>query len=647
MKDQMRDASAMTYARVLAVIACTLLWTGGCDAFDTPRGPGQVPPGGCTSPEGDARLTAEAGAKPLNNLVFELLNVESPGTLGHIFRSPRRGWVYICVPRPKTATDRLPVAILDGQQVVLKPVGEHLEAMRHISDGSHDIAISGGPAERLEVRAIGELFYATYGYSPHIKELGNYSWEFLREHILDSYNSIIGAGTMSADGKSTQEAEIKEWTDDGKRWFSLHPVPDGLRHPAMKTPEEAFDYWTQTLGMQHPLTSGIFADEFGANQKEHFPVWIEALRRIHADPRFKDRQFYAYMTTRLWPQDRHEAIFPFVQTLHELDYRYAVEWYIPEARSRPGRIVVTNEDLRAELGPGWEMTSRKSYEDVSPGAAMNRLIVLSVLSEPGWETGDLYARYDFNVWLDCQFQFLATEPAFFGIRGVQPYISGYCAEEQTRLFAALVRHYAIEGRTDLMLKDPFVLPHLENPDFEDGLEGWTLEPAVSAEGQESIAVKTVAGLGTMQAKYHGPKGQGDVALWTKRNSEKPNVVSQQVKDLVPGRLYSLHFITGDHQEFVNGKSQLRRHSMSVKIENTEPVAEQSFQAIIEAGYWSTFGPFNKNNRYCLNYHQRVFRAKARTARLVLSDWLSGSENSAGGPAGHGIALEFRAASAIL
>ena len=628
-------------AKALVVVALVLVWAAACNSTAAVRGFGEVPPGGFRSPEGDPRFSPEAGVKPVNNLVFELLNVEAPGVIEHIFRNPREGWVYVCVPKPKIVTGRLPVATLDGKEVALKAVGEHLEAMRYISEGPHSVGIAPGTgtAARLEVRAIGELFYAAYGSNPHVPETGDYTWDFLCRHCLDNYNSIIGGNVLTADGKSKQEAEIKEWTAEGKRWFTLHPVPDEIRtSQPSKTADEAYHYWTNTLGMQHPLMSGIWGDEFGPKQAKYFPLWVEALRRIHADPKFSDRKLYVYCPNRFWPIDDYKVMFPFIQTIMDCGYRLGPEWYLPEGRSRPGRIIVKTEDLQAELGPSWEQASRESFERASPGAATNRIIVVSLISEPGWETGDLYPNYDYNVFLDCQLQFLATDPAFFGIRGVQGYLSSYCGEEQIRLFAKLVRHYAIEGRTERMLSDPYVLTHLQNPDFEDGLRGWTVAPAVTTQGQTSIVVKTARGFGVLQAKYHGPKDLGDIALWTKRSAEKANVVSQQVRNLVPGRLYSLRFITGDYQELSRGKSVRREHAIAAKIENAEPVAEKCFQAIISAGWWYGLGPFNRNNPYCMNYHQQVFRAKENTARLVLSDWAS--EGSAGGPAGEELIWNF-------
>lgn len=620
------------------LFACTLVFP----VVAAARGLGEIPPGGFKSPEGDKRFTAEAGAKPLNNLVFELLNIQSPGLVDHIFRNPREGWIHIRVLKPRAGGGKPPVAILDDKEIALKPVGDHHEAMRYACEGAHTVGVRPGaePVGRLEVRAVGELFYAAYGDNPHIAELGNYTWEFLKQHCLDHYNSVIGSNKLAADGKPAQEAEIREWTAQGKRWFTLHPVPDDVRttRPS-KSADDAYDYWTNTLGMQHPLMSGIWADEFGPNQARFFPFWVEGLRRIHADPRFKDRKFHAYCPNRFWPlEDGYKVMYPFVQTLGDCGYRLGPEWYQVEGRSRPGRTIARTEDLIDELSPEWERTSRESFEKASPGAAANRVVVMSLLSEPGWENGDLYPGCDYNVFLDCQFQFIATDPAFFAIRGIQGYLSSYCGEEQLRLFARLIRHYAIEGRTDRMLKDPYVLAHIENPDFEKGTKGWTLAPAVDGNDQASIAVKTATGFGVLQGKYHGPAGLGDVALWTRRSAAKPNVISQPVRGLVPGRLYSLRFVTGDYKELTAAKSADRRHAVSVKLGDTEPLADKCFQAVVKAGYWYPHGAYNARNPYHLNYHQRVFRAAKSTSKLTLSDWPA--DDSAAGPEGEELIWNF-------
>lgn len=50
-------------------------------------------------------------------------------------------------------------------------------------------------------------------------------------------------------------------------------------------------------------------------------------------------------------------------------------------------------------------------------------------------------------------------------------------EETVRFVGKLYRHYAIEGGTEMLTKDPLFLTHIENADFEKGSEGWTLQRA--------------------------------------------------------------------------------------------------------------------------------------------------------------------------
>jgi hypothetical protein len=329
---------------------------------------------------------------------------------------------------------------------------------------------------------------------------------------------------------------------------------------------------------------------------------------------------------------------PFVQTLMESDYRLGPEWYIPEGHSRPGRIIKETNDLLAELSPGWEHASRESFEQSARGSAANRVVVVATFSEPGWETADIFPDCNYNVFLDAQLQFIATDPAFFGIRGLQGYLSSYCGEEQTRLFAKLVRHYAIEGNTKRFLDDPYVLPHLQNADFTEGTSSWTLEPAETVGNEQSIAAKTVPGLGTLQGRYHAPSGTGDTALSTRRSAQRPNVVSQTIRGLTPGRLYSLRMITGDHQELRQGKSERRQHTVSKIIENADLVEAKCFQVPVASGFWYSISGFSANNPYWMNYHQLVFRPRATTATLRLTDWKA--NDSAGGPAGEELLWNF-------
>lgn len=571
----------------------------------------------------------------LNNAVSRLLDVSSPG-MGHSFNNPHMGWVYIRVPKPGPSQN-LPNAIIDGQTVALKAVGNHLEAMYYTSGGQHTIGVAGNgnTVSRLEVRSVGDLTYAEYGLNPNVAETGVYTWDYLRKNILDNYNGIVSLPTTTANGKSIFEAEIKEWTDEGKRWYTLDPLPYSAT-----TVQQAYDYYTTRLGMTHPLMSGSWSDEYGVGFKEgmdmgdRYVFLDQALAQMKANPQFSNRQFFAYGPNQLWPAADYQSMFPFVQTMNQLDYRFAVEQYYVEARSTSGNVIATTDDVYQKvMSPSWEAQTRQSWESASAGSASKRVVAVGLLSQPE-ESLDIYPQHNYNVFLDTQARFLASDPAFVGVQGIQGYLSQYAGEEQTRLMADLTRHYFIEGRKDPMLKDPYLLTHLKNPDFENGTTDWTLSPAAAG----SIASQNAPGFGTLQGRFHQPAGLGDTTIWTKRNSADSNEFSQNILDLIPGRLYSLRFFTGDYQDLINGRSISKQHAVSIDIDGGETLDDKSFDARNKSNYGHPYGPFNIGNPYWMNYHQRVFKATEETGRLTLSDWAS--PTTAGGPIGQELIWNF-------
>ena len=553
-------------------------------------------------PERDPMFSPKKGIKILNNFVFELLNVESPGAKEFTVHNPREGWLYVAIAKPggriPGIAGAIPTAIVDSRKFALRPVGDKLETMRYLPAGPHKVKVGGGvKAEKLIVRAIPELFYDMYGANPLVPETGNYTWAWLRKHVLDHYNCITGKQDFEK-----QQEEIEEWTSQGGRWHTQRGLP------WVKTADEAYEYWAREPGFAHPLMQGIWADEFsyGDKYKKMYPIWCAALRRIAADPKFKGRKFYAYMGMTY--RSGYDQL---TKTIMECGFRLAPEWYL---REQP-----TEEQAMGHMSPPYERSNRERYDAAYPGAGMNRVVILGLLSQPE-ESCDIYPDVNYNVHLDMQLHLMAADPAFFGTRGLQGYYSPYVGEEQTRLFARLLRHYAIEGRTDRMLKDPYILTHLDNPDFTDGLKGWTLSPA--KEG--GIAAKTAEHFGWLQGRYWR-KDVGDTVLWTKRDARKPNVFSQEIKNLQPGRLYSLRFFTGNYQDYLNFKSRNYKHATSVKIENVDLIPAKSFQALIRSCYAHTYKKFTRSNPYRMNYYQRVFRAKGTTAGLVLSDWASNAK----------------------
>jgi hypothetical protein len=234
-----------------------------------------------------------------------------------------------------------------------------------------------------------------------------------------------------------------------------------------------------------------------------------------------------------------------------------------------------------------------------------------------------------------QMRALATEPRLFGLGGVEWYRASYADEENLRWVGRLFRHYGIEGHTGPATPDPYELTHVQNPDFADGTRGWE----VSSAEEGSVRADKYSGYGWLEGRYTR-SGLGDTFLVMRRSAQRPNTFRQQIKDLQPGRLYSLKMITGDYQDLLQGVSSQKLHAVSIKLDQTEvlPGPKNSFQFPHRSGSWAQAGPFQGGHPYWINYHWRVFRAQGTTARLTVSDWQS--ESDPGGPAGQELIVHF-------
>ena len=307
-------------------------------------------------------------------------------------------------------------------------------------------------------------------------------------------------------------------------------------------------------------------------------------------------------------------------------YRFAWECYLKEPASEP----LARKHLQRELTAGMS-----GWQRAFPGCEPRAIICFGYMSQPP-ESLNANPQVDYKVWMDMQFQHLATDPAFVGLGGLMEYTSGYADEETVRWAAKLFRHYGIEGKRELLSKEHgyrYQLDHIVNADFTDGTEGWTVAPA--AEG--SIATRSVKGFGWLEGRYP-PTQQGDTVLWMKRSAAKPNRVAQEVKGLKPGKLYSLKLFTADYRDLQDGKSAEQKHAVTIRLDGVELLPEKCFQHVFPECYSHDLGPFNRDHRFYMNYHVRVFRAKSGKAMLAISDWAGTTDP--GGTVGQELILNF-------
>jgi len=114
----------------------------------------------------------------------------------------------------------------------------------------------------------------------------------------------------------------------------------------------------------------------------------------------------------------------------------------------------------------------------------------------------------------------------------------------------------------------------------------------------------------------------------KSTSKKPNSVTQTIRNLKPGKLYSLKMYTGDRQDMLDGVSIKRPNGLSIAIDNVEYLPDRCFDQWVDNCYSHSWGKFDSTNKYWFSYRWRVFRAKETTAKLTISDWTSAAEPGA-------------------
>jgi hypothetical protein len=228
---------------------------------------------------------------------------------------------------------------------------------------------------------------------------------------------------------------------------------------------------------------------------------------------------------------------------------------------------------------------------------------------------------DYHVWMDQQMNAVANHPVMAGMGGLEWWTSALADEETVRFVGKLYRHYAIEGKTNLLTTDPLFLTHIQNADFEQGLDGWTLHPA--EEG--SIAAKRFPRYGRIEGRFMGlgrpadPEHIGDTFLWMKRSERGPNTFSQTIKDLKPGRLYSMKMFSCDYNDLVHSQArkleEVNKFMGNVVLEGVDIDTKRSFTEMYASG------PEPKIPVW-ITYFWKVFRAQGPTAQLTVSDWPS-------------------------
>ena len=358
-----------------------------------------------------------------------------------------------------------------------------------------------------------------------------------------------------------------------------------------------------------PLTPpGLIIDEFYPSLRDRFPTWVKALRRVRQDE--PGRLCLCY--TAGGP----EALRGLIEPLKELEIYWTPEEQVEENRD-------THEEL---VENGFARNWIQGFQGYFPGISAKTVHSVGIFSGPSESkyNDDAFPDRNWKVLKELHFHELATDPVHENVAGVDLYQSSQCLEEYLRWMAKLCRHYCIEGSTERLSSDRYELNHIQNPDFEQGTDGWILEPAEPG----SMDVRHWEGYGLQVQGRHAHAG--DYFLWTRRRADRPNILRQPIRNLEPGRYYSVTLYTGDFQDL--HKWQI--HSVGIMIRGANDVPGLDFHNAWRHGPTEDFG----NKDTYPNYHRIVFQARDESAELVISDWRDGRIPTA--PVGQELMFNF-------
>jgi hypothetical protein len=566
-----------------------------------------------------------SGEKRKNNLVVELLEVAqiTPSGGSFVFKRSHAGYIFVTVNCLGKGTvtiklDDLPEPLADINRDL--DTAQRIEVVKYISPGEHTLkteCAGGIRLENLVVKAIPELIHCGLGFDPAIKSYGKYDLPFLERDILPNVTTLIVPHNIQL-----EPAVIDDWHRQGKRFVAAV----GINSQA-KTAEDHYDHWTSFM-KEMPFLDGIIIDEFIVNnpirewlpvvtperqkrfdeERARYPIYEEAFRKIHADERYRDKLVYAYVGGS-GKKLNQEVIGPtFVRSILDCNYRIGLERYIFEVSSEQK----SHEVLQLFVDGIADWVAKE------PLVREHLVLTFGLFSMPPGGINK-QPNVDYHVWMDRQMNIAANHPMLTGMYGLNWWTSLQADEETVRFVGKLYRHYAIDGKSALLTKDPLFLTHIQNADFENQSEGWTLHAA--EEG--SIQTKSFPRYGRIEGRYMGlgrpadPEHIGDTFLWMKRSPKGPNTFSQPVKGLEPGRLYSLKMFSCDYQDLVNPQKKTKQQAQpfigNVVIEGVEPDTTRSFQEV----YASTPEP---PIPVWITYHWIVFRAKSPIAKITVSDW---------------------------
>ena len=234
----------------------------------------------------------------------------------------------------------------------------------------------------------------------------------------------------------------------------------------------------------------------------------------------------------------------------------------------------------------------------------NQVPILSIAHHP---------EVDYKYALDMQMNYAANDPLFAGIGLIGYWGSYYADEELHRWSFALMRHYAVEGATN-MLSGAYGFTyrpdHVMNGDFRGTLDPWKVTGDVRADSHDTFGTRN-------QNRWGGSGGVGDTFAVLVRGEGGPSVISQTVKGLVPGRKYCLQFAAFDVKDVKANRVAPRRFGIAATLSDGAEIDSSLSWVHVDKRIKGRYAANDGVAR--INLHHTVFTARTAEVELKIDN----------------------------
>ena len=525
---------------------------------------------------------SSAGHRHLNNFVTEVLNASVDSAESSFeFATLRNGWTYIRVEGSEK-----PSVILDGKLAV-DSSWKTPETFRNIPAGEHEIKVTGAKGGRIVVHSVVE----TLNYPPccdsYVKENGSYGWDFFKKYVMPNSTTQIG-GTIPKE-------HLQEFLSHGGEWFSNFVAAKDL-----KKSEDLPDMISKSSRFTPSCYSGMTVDEFFLGSADSIERYGNGLK-MFSERDSGEKRIYTWVIGKPGTDGLSREFFATSANASKGHGKLLFEVYC--------RTKTTEEIARRYLKDYLKETierSRLAY----PRAEASMGLILGNFNQIPLISAVHHPEVDYKYYLDMQLNYMANDPAFKGLACTGYWGSYYGDNELHRWSMSLLRHYCIEGRTD-MLSDRYGFKYipgiLANGDFRGTFDSWKVSGNVRLDEASGLGAKS-------QRRWGCTDGTGDTfAAFSKKDSTVGRV-EQTVRGLVPGRTYCLQAATFDVKDLKAECIAPRKFNLSVAVSGVEVIPEHS---------WVHVDMRTKLSSKCrgarINLHHIVFKAKSGEALVSIDD----------------------------